>query len=68
MVFSPQGFGGGPNLDRLSTLTLGRHFMPSLLSPILQRFAEQFPIPTMARAVLERCEPGATGRLVRDGG
>ena len=29
--------------------------MTSLLSPILQRFAEHFPIPTMARAVLERC-------------
>jgi len=29
--------------------------MTSLLNPILQRFAEQFPIPTMARAVLERC-------------
>ena len=26
----------------------------SLLNPILHRFAEQFPIPTMARAVLER--------------
>ncbi len=29
--------------------------MTLLLAPILQRFAEQFPIPTMARAVLERC-------------
>lgn len=29
--------------------------MTSLLNPILQRFAEHFPIPTMARAVLERC-------------
>ena len=29
--------------------------MTSLLSPILQRLAEHFPIPTMARAVLERC-------------
>ena len=29
--------------------------MTSLLTPILRRFAEQFPIPTMARAVLERC-------------
>ena len=29
--------------------------MPLLLDPILQRFAEHFPIPTMARAVLERC-------------
>lgn len=29
--------------------------MTSQLNPILQRFAECFPIPTMARAVLERC-------------
>ena len=29
--------------------------MTLLLNPILQRFAEHFPIPTMARAVLERC-------------
>lgn len=29
--------------------------MSPLLNPILQRFAEHFPIPTMARAVLERC-------------
>ncbi len=29
--------------------------MSSLLSPILQRLAGHFPIPTMARAVLERC-------------
>jgi IS4 transposase len=29
--------------------------MTSLLSPILERFAEHFPIPTMARALLERC-------------
>jgi hypothetical protein len=29
--------------------------MTSLLNPILQRFAEHFPIPTMARAVLEHC-------------
>ena len=29
--------------------------MTSLLNPSLQRFAEHFPIPTMARAVLERC-------------
>lgn len=29
-------------------------FMTSLLPPILRRFAERFPIPTMARAVLER--------------
>ena len=29
--------------------------MTVLLNPILRRFAEQFPIPTMARAVLERC-------------
>ncbi|WP_206171897.1 hypothetical protein, partial [Thiorhodococcus mannitoliphagus] len=25
-----------------------------LLNPLLERFAEHFPIPTMARAVLER--------------
>ena len=29
--------------------------MTALLNPILRRFAEHFPIPTMARAVLERC-------------
>ena len=29
--------------------------MITLLNPILRRFAEHFPIPTMARAVLERC-------------
>ena len=29
--------------------------MSSLLSPILQRLAGHFPIPVMARAVLERC-------------
>lgn len=29
--------------------------MTPQLNPILQRFAECFPIPTMARAVLERC-------------
>lgn len=29
--------------------------MSSLLSPILQRVADHFPIPTMARALLERC-------------
>ena len=29
--------------------------MTVLLNPILRRFAEHFPIPTMARAVLERC-------------
>lgn len=29
--------------------------MTALLNPILHRFAERFPIPTMARAVLERC-------------
>jgi hypothetical protein len=29
--------------------------MTALLNPILHRFAEHFPIPTMARAVLERC-------------
>jgi hypothetical protein len=29
--------------------------MTALLNPILQRFADHFPIPTMARAVLERC-------------
>lgn len=29
--------------------------MTTLLNPILRRFAERFPIPTMARAVLERC-------------
>lgn len=29
--------------------------MTVLLTPILRRFAEQFPIPTMVRAVLERC-------------
>lgn len=29
--------------------------MTAMLNPILRRFAEQFPIPTMARAVLERC-------------
>lgn len=29
--------------------------MISLLTPILQRFADHFPIPTMARAMLERC-------------
>ena len=29
--------------------------MTSQLNPILRRFAECFPIPTMARAVLERC-------------
>src|SRR5512147_1564646 len=29
--------------------------MTVLLNPILQRFAEHFPIPTLARAVLERC-------------
>ena len=28
--------------------------MTSLLNPLRQRFAEHFPIPTMARAVLER--------------
>jgi len=26
-----------------------------LLPPILQRFAERLPIPTLVRAVLERC-------------
>ena len=29
--------------------------MTALLNPILRRFAEHFPIPTMARAVLECC-------------
>jgi hypothetical protein len=29
--------------------------MTALFNPILRRFAERFPIPTMARAVLERC-------------
>lgn len=29
--------------------------MSLLLSPILQRLAGHFPIPTMARAVLEGC-------------
>lgn len=29
--------------------------MTLLLAPIPQRFAEQFPIPTMTRVVLERC-------------
>ena len=29
--------------------------MTVLLNPILRRFAEHFPIPTMARAVRERC-------------
>jgi hypothetical protein len=29
--------------------------MTALLNPILRRFAEHFPLPTMARAVLERC-------------
>jgi len=29
--------------------------MAPLLNPILRRFAEHFPIPAIARAVLERC-------------
>jgi hypothetical protein len=29
--------------------------MTSLLSPILERFAEHFPIPTMACVLLEHC-------------
>ncbi len=49
--------------------------MSPLLNPILQRFAEHFPIPTLARAGLERClnpqqlnagfEPVAEGQYTR---